>query len=90
MVHSPERRWFLQHCHCFLARICISTISSNNRSYVLRTLIDLMKENGFTLLKKAGNRQCPAKTLTDADYTYDPALLSIYCVDWNRKQELVG
>ena len=43
--------------------------------YVLRTLIDLMKENGLTLAK-AGNRRYPAKTITDADYADDIALLA--------------
>ena len=34
--------------------------------YVLRTLIDKIKENGFELTKKS--RRYPAKTITDADY----------------------
>ena len=36
--------------------------------YVLRTLIDKIKENCFELTKKR-NRRYPAKTITDADYT---------------------
>ena len=42
--------------------------------YVLRTSIDLIKENGFTL-KKARSRRYPAKTITDADYVDDISLL---------------
>ena len=35
--------------------------------YVLRTLIDKIRENGFELTKKR-SRRYPAKTITDADY----------------------
>ena len=42
--------------------------------YVLRTLIDKIKENGFELTKKR-SRRYPAKTITDANYTYDIANL---------------
>ena len=35
--------------------------------YVLRTVIDLMKENGFKLAKERGWRY-PAQNITDADY----------------------
>ena len=35
--------------------------------YILRTLIDKIKENGFELMKKR-SRRYPAKTITDADY----------------------
>ena len=42
--------------------------------YVLRTSIDIMKENGFKLTKER-NRRYPAQTITDADYTDDLALL---------------
>ena len=42
--------------------------------YVLRTSIDKMKENGFELTKKR-SRSYPAKTITDADYTDDIAIL---------------
>ena len=38
--------------------------------YVLRTLIDKIKENGFELTKKRSSRY-PAKTITDADYVDD-------------------
>ena len=43
--------------------------------YVLRTLIDKIRENGFELTKKR-SRMYPAKTITDADYTDDRALLA--------------
>ena len=38
--------------------------------YVLRTSIDLMKENGFTLTKER-SRRYPAQTITDMDYADD-------------------
>ena len=41
--------------------------------YVLRTSIDLMKENGFKLAKER-NRRYPAQTITDVDYTDELAL----------------
>ena len=43
--------------------------------YVLRTSINKIKENGFELTKKR-SRRYPAKTITDADYTDDIALLA--------------
>ena len=43
--------------------------------YVLRTSIDKIKENGFELTKKR-NRRYPAKTITDADYADDIAILA--------------
>ena len=42
--------------------------------YVLRTSIDKIRENGF-VLKKKRSRRYPAKTITDADYADDIALL---------------
>ena len=42
--------------------------------YVFRTLIDKTKENGFELTKKR-SRRYPAKTITDADYADDIAIL---------------
>ena len=42
--------------------------------YVLWTLIDLMKENGFTL-EKAKSRWYPTWTIMDMDYADDVALL---------------
>ena len=43
--------------------------------YVLRALIDKIRENGFELTKKRSKRY-PAKTITDADYADDLALLA--------------
>ena len=43
--------------------------------YVLRTYIDKIKENGFKLTKER-SRRYPAKTITDADYADDIALLA--------------
>ena len=43
--------------------------------YVLRTYIELMKENGFKLANER-NRRYPAQTITDADYANDIALLA--------------
>ncbi len=43
--------------------------------YVLRTSIDKIKENGFELTKKK-SRKYPAKTINDADYADDIALLA--------------
>ena len=63
--------------------------------YMLKTLIDKIKENGFELTKKR-RRRYPTKTITDADYTDDIAILvhpSIaihppkpkhYCIVWNK------
>ena len=43
--------------------------------YVLRTSIDKIRENGF-MLKKKRSRRYPTKTITDADYADDIALLA--------------
>ena len=43
--------------------------------YVLRTSIDKIRENGFELTKKR-SKMYPAKTITDADYADDLALLA--------------
>ena len=43
--------------------------------FVLRTSIDKIRENGF-MLKKKRSRWYPAKTITDADYADDIALLA--------------
>ena len=43
--------------------------------YVLRTSIDKIRENGFELTKKK-SRRYPAKTINDADYADDIALLA--------------
>ena len=43
--------------------------------YVLRTSSDIIKENGFELTKKRSKRYS-AKTITDADYANDIAILA--------------
>ena len=43
--------------------------------YVLRTSIDKIRENGFELTKKRSRRH-PAKTITNADYADDIAMLA--------------
>ena len=43
--------------------------------YVLKTLIDKIRENGFELTKKR-SRRYPAKTITDADYADDIAIVA--------------
>ena len=43
--------------------------------YVLRTSIDRIRENSFELTKKR-SRRYPAKTITDADYADDIAILA--------------
>ena len=43
--------------------------------YVLKTSIDKIRENGFELTKKR-SRRYPAKTITDADYADDIAILA--------------
>ena len=45
------------------------------RDYVLRTSIDIMKDNGFKLGKERCKRY-PTQTITDADYADDIALLA--------------
>ena len=45
------------------------------RNYVLRTSIDKIRENGFELTKKR-SRRYPAKTIADADYADDIAILA--------------
>ena len=43
--------------------------------YILRTLIDKIRENGFELTKKR-SRRYPVKTITDTDYADDIAILA--------------
>ena len=45
------------------------------QDYVLRRSIDIMKDNGFKLVKER-SKKYPAQTITDADYTDDVALLA--------------
>ena len=60
------------------------------------SLIDLMKENGFTL-KKAKSRWYPSETITDTDYADDLALLvnnlpkpNPCCVAWSKLQDVLA
>ena len=46
------------------------------QDYVLRTSIDKIRENGFELTKLKRSRRYPTKTITDADYADDIALLA--------------
>ena len=74
-VRSPDGNRILRHCsrsttrgHApYLFLICLD--------YVLRTSIDKIRENGIELKQKRSWRY-PAKTITDADYTDDIALLA--------------
>ena len=43
--------------------------------YMLRTSIDIMKDDGFKLAKER-SRRYPTQTITDADYADDIALLA--------------
>ena len=45
------------------------------QDYLLRTSSDKIKENGFELTKKR-SRMYPTKTITDADYADDIAILA--------------
>ena len=66
-----------------------------NLAYILQTSIDLIKENGFSLKKKkARNRQYPAETINDTDYTDDlalpsntPAQIESLLLGWSRQQK---
>ena len=54
--------------------------------YVLRISIDTIKENGFDLTKKRSWRY-PTKTINDADYADDIAILAKlkpFCIAWNE------
>ena len=65
--------------------------------YVLRTSIDKIKENGFELTKKR-SRRYHAKTITDADYADDIAILAKtpkpklkhYCIVWNKPPQALA
>ena len=64
--------------------------------YVLRTSIDKIWANGFELTKKK-SRRYPAKTITDADYADDIAILANtpnqakqYCIVWNEPPQVLA
>ena len=72
---STFTRWrhgIIRHCCRSTTRRHASPIPLD---YVLRTSIDKIRENGFELTKKRSKRY-PAKTITDADYADDYALLA--------------
>ena len=72
---SGWRHRLLQHCSRSTARRHTSTyLFIICLDYLLKTSIDKIKENGFKLTKKR-SRRYPAKTITDADYADDIALL---------------
>ena len=54
---------------------CILSMLLSCLDYVLRTSIDKIEENGFELTKKR-SRRYPAKTITNADYADDIAILA--------------
>ena len=56
---------------------------------VLRTLIDLIKENGFTL-KIARSRRYPAETITGAGYANDKYKLNLNCISIEQKQDALA
>ena len=63
---------------------------------MLRTSIDKIRENGFELTKKR-SRRYPAKTITDADYADDKAILANtpnkpkhYCIVWNEPPQALA
>ena len=64
-----------------LSKIAKKTSNNNaiaywsQQTYALRTSIDKIKENGFELTKKR-SRRYPTKTITDANYADDKAILA--------------
>ena len=90
------RHRLLRHCSrstarghsmslCRVPYLCIICLD-----YELRTSIDKIKENGFELIKKR-SRRYPTKTITNADYTNDIAILAntpeqaetlLHCLEW--------
>ena len=70
---SGWRHRLLWHCSWGTARRHTSPIPLNYLS--IRTSIDKIKGNGFELTKKR-SRRYPAKTITDADYTDEKAIVA--------------
>ena len=56
-------------------KVKVRSPDGDTEYYVLRTSIDIIRENGFELTKKR-SRRYPAKTITDADYADDIAILA--------------
>ena len=74
---DEDRLW---DCCWNPARGYISTISVYNLPR-LRTLIDLIKENGY-MLKKAKSRWYPAETITNVDDVDDSASCKYTYPSW--------
>ena len=76
-VHSPDRDTeFFDIVTGILQRHTLAPyLFIICQNYVLQTLINLMKENDFTL-KKARSNWYPPETITDTDYADDLALLA--------------
>ena len=75
-VRSPDGDTILRHCSRSTARGHIASyLFIVCLDYVLRTSIDKIKENSFKLTKKRSRRYL-AKTISDADYAYDIAILA--------------
>ena len=67
LLGLPCYQFFFSMLAPYLFIICLD--------YMLRTLIDKIRENDFELTKQK-SRRYPAKTITDADYTNDIAILA--------------
>ena len=67
---SRQRAWALSD-----PRLSKPAKMRNKCCYSFRTSIDKIRENGFELTKKR-SRRYPAKTITDADYVDDIAILA--------------
>ena len=67
---------YIYMCVCVYVCVCVCVCwSTRTDSCVLRTSIDKIKENGFKLTKERSSWY-PAKTITEADYADDIALLA--------------
>ena len=75
-MFSERRHILLRHCSWSTARRHTFPIALFHLSRLrARTSMDKIKENGFELTKKS-SRRYPAKTITDADYADDIAILA--------------
>ena len=63
---------YIYICVCVCVYMCVHIFCLD---YVLRTLTDKIRENGFELTKKR-SRKYPAKTITDTDYADDIVILA--------------
>ena len=74
-VHSPDGDRLLQRYSRCTTRRYIALYLFICLDYVLRTSIDLMKENCFKVAKER-SRRYPEQTITDANYINDITLLA--------------